>query len=134
MKAIRKQVAGVRVKELFALADDMFPQDRALAQRYVDLARKMSMRHKVRMPSELKRKFCKHCYAYLRPGSTSRVRLQKSKVVMFCFSCKKFTRIPYTPRRKKKVTGEGQQATVDGRRKMVDGKLRTKTSKKKVSR
>ena len=87
-------VAKDHVEKLFAQADEVFSDDSSLADRYVDLARKTAMKFKVKLRSEHKRKFCKHCYKYLRPGVNARVRNQAGKVVYTCFSCKKFSRFP----------------------------------------
>lgn len=91
-KKKQKEIAKTRIKELFNKADEVYPSP--LAQRYTTLARKMAMKFKTRLPKELKRKFCKHCYKYLRNGVNSRVRTKNGKVIISCFECKKFTRIP----------------------------------------
>ncbi|MFC2134646.1 ribonuclease P protein component 4 [Bacteroidota bacterium] len=86
------ETARKHVDELFAQADAIFDKDSALADRYVDLARKTAMKFKLKLKSEYRRKFCKHCYKYLRAGVNCRVRTQFGKLVYSCFSCKKFTR------------------------------------------
>ncbi|MBU0461797.1 MAG: ribonuclease P, partial [Nanoarchaeota archaeon] len=58
-------IARERMKILLQKAEDVFNEDRSLANRYIELARKISMKFKVRMPSELKRKICPHCYIFL---------------------------------------------------------------------
>lgn len=88
------ETAKDHIDKLFAQADEVFGKDASLADRYVDLARKTAMKFKVRLKSEYKRKFCKHCYKYLRSGVNARVRTQNGKLVYFCFSCKKFSRFP----------------------------------------
>jgi len=93
-KSKQKEIAKERIKTLFQQAEQTFVKDKSLANRYVTLARKISMKLRLRMPRELKRKFCKHCYKYLKPGTNARVRTRDGKVVISCFECKKFTRIP----------------------------------------
>ena len=88
------QVGRERVQTLFEQADDVFSTDKALAHRYVTLARKIAMKAKITLPREYQRKFCKHCYHYLRPGVNCRVRTRAGKVVISCLDCKKFMRIP----------------------------------------
>jgi len=90
----QKAIARERIKILFNQADKVFKTNKGLANRYITLARKLSMKSKVRIPSELKRKFCKHCYKYLKPSVNVRIRIQKGKLVYYCLNCKKFTRIP----------------------------------------
>lgn len=93
-KKERKEIALTRIKQLFRQAEEMFSSDRKLADRYVALARKTAMKVKAKIPRELKRQFCKHCYSYLMPGVNARVRTRKGKVIISCFECKKFMRIP----------------------------------------
>ncbi len=92
-----KQVktAKERIIGLFKQAEEMFDKDEKLADRYVELARKISMRFKVRIPKELKKRFCKHCYSYLVPGRNCRVRTHEGKVVYYCQKCRKCMRFPY---------------------------------------
>ena len=88
-KAKQKEIAKERIKILFEQAEKNLP----MANRYVTLARKIAMKVKVRIPTKYKRRFCKHCYKYLHKDN-SRVRTNKGKVVISCFECKKFMRIP----------------------------------------
>jgi len=93
--AIHREIALERIKELFEQAELRFKKSPELSDRYVELARKIAMKYKVKMPRELKRRFCKHCYKYLMPGVNSRVRLTEKKVVYYCNFCKKYMRFPY---------------------------------------
>jgi len=93
-KAKQKEIARERIQILFQQAEQKFAENKSLANRYVTLARKLSMKAKVRIPRELKRKFCKHCYKFLMPGKNARVRVRENKVVISCLECKKFMRIP----------------------------------------
>ena len=90
-KQKQKEIAKNRVEKLFEQAEKTKSQK--LANRYVELARKIAMKVNLRMPRKLKRKFCKHCYSYFRDGNY-RVRTRDSKLVYYCFECKKYTRIP----------------------------------------
>lgn len=89
-----KQIAKERIEILFKEADKIFNENKELANNYVTKARKISMKFKIRIPSKLKKKFCKHCYSYLKPGKNVRVRNNKSKVVYYCLECKKYMRFP----------------------------------------
>jgi len=88
-------IAKKRILKLFLQAEQVFPEDPLLANRYVEIARKISMKLKMRIPSELKKRFCKNCYCYLVPSVNCRVRLQDKKLVYFCKNCKHFMRFPY---------------------------------------
>ena len=90
--AEQRQIAEERIIELFRQADIMFSRNKTLADRYVALARRISQKYKVKIPRELKRKFCKHCHSYLKPGVNCRVRIAKGRVVYYCLNCRKFMR------------------------------------------
>ena len=93
-KTKQKEIARERIQTLFKEAEKVFKKNKSLANRYVTLARKLAMKARIRIPTQLKRKFCKHCYKYLMPGINSRTRTRDGKVVISCFECKKFMRIP----------------------------------------
>jgi len=99
-KRLQKKLAYERILELFKQADLSANEGKfSLSNRYVTLARKLSMKFKVQIPRELKRKFCKHCYRFLKPGVTSRVRIHRSKVIIYCLKCKKFMRFELNSKR-----------------------------------
>jgi len=89
-----KQIARTRIKKLFSEADKVFKKSPKLANRYVEIARKIGMKVNLRLPKYIKRKFCKHCYSYLKSGVNSRTRIHKNKVIIYCQNCRKYTRIP----------------------------------------
>ncbi|PIN76518.1 ribonuclease P [Candidatus Woesearchaeota archaeon CG10_big_fil_rev_8_21_14_0_10_36_11] len=93
-KKKQKEIAKERISILFEQAATRFPTHKALANRYVTLARKIAMKIKVRIPHKYKRRYCKHCYKYLQPGVNARVRTRGGKVIISCYECKKFMRIP----------------------------------------
>ncbi len=94
-----RKIASERIEKLFSEAEASFKDDFKLSDRYVEMARKISMKFKVRIPSSLKRRFCKHCHAYLKQGVNCRVRLSAKQVVYHCDACNRFMRFGY---RKKK--------------------------------
>ena len=95
-----KEIALERIKTLFKEARAVFKKDPRLANRYVRLARELSMKYKVPIPANLKRKFCKHCYHYLMPSVNLRVRTRQGKTVYYCMDCKKYMRFPYKREKK----------------------------------
>ena len=97
--AEHRKIAKERIEVLFKQAKDIFKENSKLADRYIELARKIAMKYKVRIAPELKRRFCRHCYKHLMPGVNCRVRMRNGKVVYFCFSCKKFMRFPHIKER-----------------------------------
>jgi ribonuclease P protein subunit RPR2 len=101
----QKRIARERIQELFQEADKAFSNKnlgKDYSNRYVALARKIAMKYKVKIPSELKRRFCKHCYSFLVPGKNCSVRTHEGHVVYFCESCKKYMRYPYKNEQKAK--------------------------------
>ena len=94
-KQIQKTIAKKRIARLFELAEKNALKGKLnLANRYVNLARKISMRYLVPIPKEYKLRFCKHCYSYLLPNVSCRVRISSGKTIIYCKNCKKYMRIP----------------------------------------
>ena len=95
-----RQTTGIaleRIRILFDQAEETFPRDPDLAQRYVDLARKIAMRTRTHLPRDLRRRICRSCKAYLVPGATSRTRIRQRRephVAITCLRCGHTTRIP----------------------------------------
>ncbi|MEM3696612.1 MAG: ribonuclease P [Candidatus Bathyarchaeia archaeon] len=97
MDSNTKRIAKQRIQTLFRLAKETIHEDPALAQRYVDLARKIAMAAKVRLPREYRRQVCRHCKSFILPGVNSRVRIKKRRephVVITCLNCGEHMRIP----------------------------------------
>lgn len=88
-----KDIAEERVDVLFeeAAAEAKGGAD-ARARRYVDLALRMSERHKVR--ASHKRTYCPQCHTYFVPPRTVRVRTRQGRVSMTCLSCGHVLRYP----------------------------------------
>ena len=90
-----KKIALDRIKQLFNEAATKFKSDKSLANRYVFIARKLSMKYKTKIPSDLKKRYCKHCKAFLMPSKNCRVRISNGKLVYLCLECQHFMRFPY---------------------------------------
>lgn len=88
------KIARNRIKFLFQHANEVFKEDGNLADRYVKTARRIAMKYKIRLPSSLKKRFCKHCHKYLVHGVNCRVRIHKHRVIYYCFGCKHYMRHP----------------------------------------
>ena len=87
-----KKIARERIGVLFEQARVSFAEHPEWSNRYVELARKISMRQRVRIDRELRRQYCHHCYAFLVPGKNMRVRVHRGHVVVTCHCCNKKTR------------------------------------------
>ncbi len=86
----KQQIAKERIEILFKQAKE----NPKLANRYVQLARKISMKARTPIPAKFKRKFCKHCKTYFQK-SNYKIRFKKGKKHYHCLTCKKFIRVPY---------------------------------------
>jgi ribonuclease P protein subunit RPR2 len=68
--------------------------------RYVRLAWRLSTRHRVRMGPEMKARFCRKCFGYLKPGESVRTRVARGRVVTTCLRCGAVRRRPVAPSRR----------------------------------
>lgn len=89
-----RQIANDRIIELFRQAE-IRKKTPEYSGRYIGLALKISTKYKVKIPKELKRRFCKTCHAYFVFGENCRVRLNSKKIVYYCMECKNHMRFPY---------------------------------------
>ena len=84
------RIAKERIAILFHEAEQASQKD---ANRYIELARNLAMKYKIRLPRGSKRLFCKYCYAYFKPG-TFTVRTRNKTLITTCKHCDKIYRIP----------------------------------------
>jgi len=87
-----KKIARERIEVLFIQAQREFPAHPERSNRYVELARRIAMRQRIRINREHRRQYCHHCYAFLVPGDNMRVRVHRGNVVVTCLACNKKTR------------------------------------------
>jgi ribonuclease P protein subunit RPR2 len=88
----QQKIARERIQILFDLAEKELRKHPERSRRYVELARKIGLRYNIRLPRELKRKFCKNCNSLLKPGLTSTIRLEKKMLSIKCTFCNKIYR------------------------------------------
>ncbi|UCD39790.1 MAG: ribonuclease P [Candidatus Bathyarchaeota archaeon] len=92
-----KRIAMERVHVLFRLAKEVILEEPRLAQRYVEIARRIAMRTRLRLPVEYRRLVCRHCKSFIYPGINCRVRIKQRRephVVITCLNCGHHMRIP----------------------------------------
>jgi len=92
-----REIALKRIKILFNLAREMLHERPDLAQRYVEIARKIAMRTRTRIPKENRLLICRHCKKFIFPGVSARVRIQPRRephIVITCLYCGKHMRRP----------------------------------------
>nr|WP_321497192.1 ribonuclease P protein component 4 [uncultured Methanolobus sp.] len=99
-KVVARSIAQERIEYLFGLARSEFSASSEMSKRYVALARKIGMRHRVSISSELKRTFCKNCGSLLVPGNNSRVRLKDDTIIITCLDCGSIKRYPFDKEKK----------------------------------
>jgi ribonuclease P protein subunit RPR2 len=96
---VTKKIAQERIGILFGQARMAFSKHPERSNRYVDIARRIAMRQRIRIDREFRRQYCHHCYSFLVPGKNMRVRVHRGNVVVTCSSCNKKTRyrlvVPY---------------------------------------
>lgn len=109
-KAVAKEIAYERITYLFEVAGKEYAESPARSNRYVSLAKRIGMRYRVSLPSELKRKMCKDCGSFLSPGGNCRVRLKSGRLLITCMNCGRVQRYPLADRR---MEGSGQNGRVE---------------------
>ncbi len=87
-----KRIARERIEVLFEQARKEFCAHPERSNRYVDIARRISMRLRIRIDRDLRRQYCHHCYSFLVPGRNMRVRVHRGNVIVTCRCCNKKTR------------------------------------------
>lgn len=104
MDAATKRIAMQRIQTLFCLARQIIHENPELAQRYVNIARKVAMAAKVRLPREYRRQVCRHCKSFILPCVNCRVRIKQGRephVVIVCLNCGKQMRVPLRKKRER---------------------------------
>jgi len=92
-----KEIARERIGILLGLARRIFSEDRLLSKRYVELARRIGMKARVRLTKEQKMFVCKSCGGLLVPGVNCRVRTRSdfgTIVLITCLDCGAKKRYP----------------------------------------
>ena len=95
--------AATHVKQLLKKADEVFAKDKALADRYAGMAYRLMLKFKLKLPNAIKKRICKHCHCFLKPGANCRVRLGKSMMIYYCLDCKHYMRFRYKGNRSPKT-------------------------------
>jgi ribonuclease P protein subunit RPR2 len=97
-KTDQQKIARKRIMRLFAFAEKQAKRGKiSHAHRAVGVARRIAMKATISLPKEYKQVVCKHCYHYLYPSVTCRVRIGDGKKTITCFHCHERMRYPYNP-------------------------------------
>jgi len=97
LKDVRKATARERIRTLFEQAK----KRPAYSKRYIELARKLQQKYRLRFTSEQSRAFCKKCHA-LFMGRNFTVRTKEGHIVYTCKECGHIRRYPYIKEKKVK--------------------------------
>ena len=87
MKPVVKQIALERMQILIDNAISNVKTNPKLAQRQALLARKISMRLKVKMPYALRMVFSKKCKSFIAPGINSKIRVGRTPIKSIRITC-----------------------------------------------
>jgi ribonuclease P protein subunit RPR2 len=96
MDSTARQIAKHRIQILFRQAEKTRKSNPQLASRYVEVARKIAMAAKIRLPPEYKHRVCRNCNALLVFGDNCRVRIKQRRephLVVTCLACGHKTRV-----------------------------------------
>jgi ribonuclease P protein subunit RPR2 len=84
-KPLVKEIAKERVGILLAAA--LSEKNPELADRQAMAAKKMALRHRIKLAYEARQLYCKSCKALIIPGRTARVRLGRSDTRAIRITC-----------------------------------------------
>lgn len=87
MKPAARKIALERMEILITNAMSNARTNPELSQRQAQLARRISTRHNIRMPYDLRIVFCKKCKSFIAPGINSKIRLGRASVKAIRISC-----------------------------------------------
>jgi ribonuclease P protein subunit RPR2 len=94
------QIASERIAILFDHAGKTAREnDIPTSERYVSLARAISMRYNIHLEPRYRRQFCKKCGSYHIPGKNQRVRIHSGRTVRTCLICGDTVRRLNSPRK-----------------------------------
>ena len=78
------EIARERIRKLLRMARENLEKDGKLSKRYVELAKRIAMRHRIKLGNKL---FCKKCGTVFVQGKTLRVRVSNKIPVYVCAAC-----------------------------------------------
>jgi len=87
---VRSKARKIAMERMQILIDNALTNAKTnpeLSQRQAFLARRISTRHKIRMPYHLRMVFCKKCKSFIAPGINSRFRLGRTSIKSIRITC-----------------------------------------------
>ncbi len=104
LNTVTRNIASQRIRKLFQMAENIATEDRELSENYAEIARRISMAARIRMPRENRCWICRGCKRLILPGTSCRVRIQKRRephIVITCNHCGRHMRSPIRPKGRK---------------------------------
>ncbi|MHA1883233.1 MAG: ribonuclease P protein component 4 [Candidatus Thorarchaeota archaeon] len=92
-----KRLAQSRIDILWKLAVDASVNDPKRAREYMQSARKIAQKARIKLPRDYSRRLCKECGTLLVPGRNSRFRVRHNRsthLTMTCLNCGSVRRFP----------------------------------------
>ncbi|MEM2855913.1 MAG: hypothetical protein QW416_02275 [Candidatus Nitrosocaldaceae archaeon] len=82
-----KDLATHRIEIIIKNSLESARYDLKLAQMQAMIAKRISMRYRVRLPYEIRQLFCKKCKRFIVPGINARVRIGRSNIKAIRITC-----------------------------------------------
>jgi len=90
-----REIALERIYILFSEAEKCFRKKFDFSKRYVELALKIAKHCNVKIPNELKLKYCKYCKSFLKLGINAKLRITKNYICLTCLECGKTRKLSF---------------------------------------
>ncbi len=101
-KVKEKKIALERIKILFEKAvEEARKGNLELANRYIYILWKIKLKYHIKLPKEIKRRFCRKCLTFWIPEKTLRVRIRNGRAIYTCLNCGRIYRFPIKSFKKK---------------------------------
>ncbi len=99
-KLEQKKQAKETLMQLFQIAEQNFSKNKQKSDKCAKQIRKLQLKFKIKLPAEIKRRICKKCDKFLKPGENCKIRTKDGKLIIHCLECKNIFRMPYKPKKK----------------------------------
>jgi ribonuclease P protein subunit RPR2 len=93
-KKISKQEAIKEIENFFNNAEHIAMNDEETARRYVRKARRIAMHFNLKLPREIRKKFCRGCYSFFTSSNCKR-RIKHGYLILECLNCKRINRYKF---------------------------------------
>ncbi|OUJ18264.1 RNase P subunit RPR2 [Methanonatronarchaeum thermophilum] len=95
-----KDLAKQRIEKLFKQARKKHHKNPELSHRYMEIAWKLKLKTRTKLPEKYKHQICRKCQSYQIPGKNQQTRIHRSKIIKKCKKCGHTTRIHLNQKQK----------------------------------